>query len=198
MASVSIDALLKIKLSQAMQELAYKCFNEPKVELIVSEMETLKKYISEQEDEDLHFHELIQNCDLIVPEPKVAPRNPELEARIQKLKKLQEQKEYNKMTDNVDPWRRMEIEDREDKPISKQLEELNRYLLLIFQFVLSMVSAFAFGYLAPYYFYGTVDVGRRLLYGIISGFVVGMADLYFVIRHLLTTEGVIQIKEKES
>ena len=78
------------------------------------------------------------------------------------------------------------------------VEELNRYLLLIFQFVLSMVSAFAFGYLAPYYFYGTVDVGRRLLYGIISGFVVGMADLYFVIRHLLTTEGVIQIKEKES
>ena len=78
------------------------------------------------------------------------------------------------------------------------MEELNRYLLLIFQFVLSMVSAFAFGYLAPYYFYGTVYVGRRLLYGIISGFVVGMAGLYFVIRHLLTTEGVIQIKEKES
>ena len=129
MASVTIDPLLKIKLSQAMQELAYKCFNEPKVELIVSEMETLKKYISEQEDEDLHFHELIQNCDLIVPEPKVAPRNPELEARIQKLKKLQEQKEYNKMTDNVDPWRRMEIEDREDKPISKQ----RKFVFIVFQ-----------------------------------------------------------------
>ena len=119
MASVSIDPFLRIKLSKVMQELALECFNEPKVELIVSEMETLKEFISKQ-DQNLHFHELIQNCDLIVPEPKEAPRNPELEARIQKLKKLQEQKEYDKMTDNVDPWRRMEIEDKEDKPISKQ------------------------------------------------------------------------------
>ena len=119
MASVSIDPLLRIKLSKVMQELALECFNEPKVELIVSEMETLKEFISKQ-DKNLHFHELIQNCDLIVPEPKEAPRNPELEARVQKLKKLQEQKEYDKMTDNVDPWRRMEIEDKEDKPISKQ------------------------------------------------------------------------------
>ena len=128
MASVSIDPLLRIKLSKVMQELALECFSEPKVELIVSEMETLKEFISKQ-DKNLHFHELIQNCDLIVPEPKVAPRNPELEARIQKLKKLQEQKEYNKMTDNVDPWRRMEIEDREDKPISKQ----RKFVFIVFQ-----------------------------------------------------------------
>ena len=78
------------------------------------------------------------------------------------------------------------------------MEELNRYLLLIFQFVVSMVSAFAFGYLAPYYFYGTIDIGKRLLYGIICGFVVGLADLYFVVRHLLEAEGVIQIKDKQS
>ena len=71
------------------------------------------------------------------------------------------------------------------------MEEINRYLLLVFQFVLSMASAFAFGYLAPFYFYGTLAVGPRLLYGIISAFVVGMADLYFVIRHLLQMEGVI-------
>ena len=76
------------------------------------------------------------------------------------------------------------------------MEEINRYLLLVFQFVLSMASAFAFGYLAPFYFYGTVAVGPRLLYGIISGFVVGMADLYFVMRHLLQIEGVIDMKKE--
>ena len=74
------------------------------------------------------------------------------------------------------------------------VEEINRYLLLVFQFVLSIVSAFAFGYLAPYYLYGTTSVGPRLLYGIISGFVVGIADLYFVLRHLLEIEGVIDKK----
>ena len=63
--------------------------------------------------------------------------------------------------------------------------------------MISLVSAFAFGYLAPYYFYGTLAVGPRLLYGIISAFVVGMADLYFVIRHLLEVEGVIDLTEKK-
>ena len=77
-------------------------------------------------------------------------------------------------------------------PMLLSVEEINRYLLLVFQFVLSMASAFAFGYLAPFYFYGTIAVGPRLLYGIISAFVVGMADLYFVIRHLLLMEGVIE------
>lgn len=72
------------------------------------------------------------------------------------------------------------------------MQDLNRYLVVILQFVLSMVSAFMFGYMAPYYFYGTVAVGPRLLYGIISAFVVGVADLYFVIRYLLETEGVIK------
>ena len=50
MASVTIDPHLKIKLSKNMQELAEECFNEPKTELIVSEIETLKKFISEQKD----------------------------------------------------------------------------------------------------------------------------------------------------
>ena len=77
------------------------------------------------------------------------------------------------------------------------VQELNRYLVLIFQFVISLVSAFAFGYLAPYYFYGTLAVGPRLLYGIVSAFVVGMADLYFVIRHLLEVEGVIDLTDKK-
>ena len=78
------------------------------------------------------------------------------------------------------------------------MQEINRYLLLIAQLVLSMASAFAFGYLAPYYFYGSVAVGPRLLYGIIFAFVIGIADLYFVVRFLLETEGVINLSEKES
>ena len=50
----------------------------------------------------------------------MAPRNPDLEARIKKLKAQQERKDYEKMTDNVDPWRKVELVDRIDKPISKQ------------------------------------------------------------------------------
>ena len=77
------------------------------------------------------------------------------------------------------------------------VQDLNRFIVVIFQFVISIASSFAFGYLAPYYLYGTLSVGPRLLYGIISAFVVGMADLYFVIRHLLETEGIIDLTDKK-
>ena len=59
------------------------------------------------------------------------------------------------------------------------------------QLVISIMCSFAFGYLAPYYFYQTTDVGPRLLCGIIFAFIVGLADLYFVIKFLLETEGVL-------
>jgi len=197
MATVSIDPKIRLKLCSELKEIASKVFNE-KIETIeVDKVNELRESYQEQKSADsLHFHQLISKCELILPEPKMAPRNPDLEARIKKLKAQQERKDYEKMTDNVDPWRKVELVDRIDKPISKQLEEINRYLLLVFQFVLSMASAFAFGYLAPFYFYGTVAVGPRLLYGIISGFVVGMADLYFVMRHLLQIEGVIDMKKE--
>ena len=62
------------------------------------------------------------------------------------------------------------------------MKELNSYLLLIFQFLFSVVTSFFAGYLAPYFFYGVTDVGKRLLVGIILAFMVAIADLYFIIR----------------
>ena len=72
------------------------------------------------------------------------------------------------------------------------MKELNNYLLIVAQLVISIICSFAFGYLAPYYFYGVMEVGPRLICGIIFALVVGLADLYFVLKFLLETEGVIQ------
>jgi len=73
------------------------------------------------------------------------------------------------------------------------VKELNSYLILIGQFVLSVVTAFAAGYLAPYFFYGVLDAGKRLLCGVLFAFFVAVADLYFMIRFFLQTEGVIDV-----
>ena len=72
------------------------------------------------------------------------------------------------------------------------MKELNNYLLIVLQLVVSVACSFAFGYLAPYYFYNTTEVGPRLITGIFVAFVVGLADLYFVIKFFLETEGVIE------
>ena len=41
------------------------------------------------------------------------------------------------------------------------VRELNSHLIMVLQFVVSVATAFVFGYLAPYLFYGTEAVGPR-------------------------------------
>lgn len=76
------------------------------------------------------------------------------------------------------------------------MKEINSYLILIFQFVVSTATGFAFGYFAPFFLYGIQSVGKRLLVGIIIAFVVAIADLYFIIRGFLEEDGVIDLKSK--
>ena len=123
MASVSIDPKIRLKLCSELQEIATELYKEPTELLEVDKVKELKEFYSAKKPalaDSVQFHQLISKCELILPEPKVAPRNPELEARIKKLKVKQEQREYEKMTGNVDPWRNVELIDRQDKPISKQ------------------------------------------------------------------------------
>lgn len=51
---------------------------------------------------NVFLHELIESCELILPENEYKPRNPELEARCQRLRDEQQNREYHKMTKNVD------------------------------------------------------------------------------------------------
>lgn len=48
---------------------------------------------------------------MILPHPVEKPRDPLLEARIKKLKAEQEEREYRKMTKNVDSVRRYQPDD---------------------------------------------------------------------------------------
>ena len=98
------------------------------------------------------------------------------------------------MTSNV--VREGERNKEQERGVKQQLREVNTFLLLIVQFVVSVVCSFMFGFLGPYYLYGKTDLGGRLLFGIICGFVVGCADMYFVIRQLLEEDG-IKLKKIE-
>lgn len=112
MASYSIDPKIKIRLCPKLKEVSGQEIIE------VDQLRNLKGQVES-------FHELISKCELILPEPRLAPRNPELEARVQRLKKEQEQREYEKMTDNVDTFR--QTQKNVEKPISKQRKKLLQF-----------------------------------------------------------------------
>jgi len=131
-------------------------------------------------------------CSMELPRRVVAARSEELEERCRRLRMEQEGREYRRMTGNVSREGRC----KEEEPIKKQLKEVNGFLLLIMQFVVSVVCAFMAGYMGPYLLYGRQDTAGRLLLGIVLAFVVGCADMYFVIRQLLEEDG-IKLKKIE-
>ena len=61
---------------------------------------------------------------------------------------------------------------------------------------MTLITGFFCGFLLPYFFYGVADLGRRLIWGIVFAFVVGVADLYFVLKFFLEAEGVINRPKK--
>ena len=196
MASVSIDPTLKLSpSSQLVQFLQLQQLQSPPERI----QSLVDGEMTELTVEDIKWlraaapnlpPSLLLSSSLLLPSPVFPERNPELEARCQKLRAEQEDRDYRAITSNV---RR----DRgpEEEPIKKQFKEINNFLLLIVQFVVSVVCSFMFGFLGPYYLYGKTDLGGRLLFGIICAFIVGCADMYFVIRQMLEEDGILLAKK---
>lgn len=60
---------------------------------------------------NVYLHELLDISELILPRNEVVERNPVLEARIQRLQKEQEDREYRAMTRNVNMSKKFVVED---------------------------------------------------------------------------------------
>ena len=146
MAGVSIDPTIKLVPStQLVQFLQLQQFDSPppsrlqslvhgqRTELTVEDIKWLRAAVPNIPSS------LLLSSSLHLPSPVFPERNPELEARCQKLRAEQEDRDYRAITSNV---RR----DRgpEEEPIKKQFKEINNFLLLILQFVVSVVCSFMF------------------------------------------------------
>ncbi|XP_065166348.1 transmembrane protein 199 [Atheta coriaria] len=145
----------------------------------------LHKYIEEQnkerdEKDRVYFHKLFQGTEIILPKNEEIERSEELEARCVKLRNQQSNREYKMMTKNVDNTRKHLPEDT----ISYQMKEINAQLIAVFQFVVSVLTGFLFGFLGIELMIGSQDFGFRLLLGIIGGLIVALAELYFLAKKL--------------
>ncbi|KAJ9591628.1 hypothetical protein L9F63_001842 [Diploptera punctata] len=126
------------------------------------------------------FHDLMLGCDIKLPEPVIEPRNQQLEARIQRLKAEQADREYKAMTKNVDSVRTHEPEET----ISYQLKMINRQLIAVAQFIFSVLAGFAFGFIGIELIVGNLDFGFRLLLGVIFALIIALAEIYFLAKKL--------------
>lgn len=82
--------------------------------LKVDDIKWLNNYLIEyrkKSDSKVYLHELLDGINIDLPQPKVTPRNPVLEARIKKLTAQQNNRDYEAMTKEVDPVKKRYPED---------------------------------------------------------------------------------------
>ncbi|XP_023947387.2 uncharacterized protein LOC112052508 [Bicyclus anynana] len=152
--------------------------------LVTSDIDWLYMHIktrrSNGEKNVPHLHTLLEGASIEMPENETIKRNPVLEARCVKLRAQQEAREYRKMTKGVDNVRMRFPEDS----ISYQLKQINRHLIAIGQFIISIFAGFLFGFRGVEWMVGNLDFGFRLLLGVMVALVIALAEIYFLAKKL--------------
>jgi len=134
-----------------------------------------------QPDNGVPLHELLQGSEIHFPSIDQPPRNPQLEARIQKLKAEQSQRSYDVMTRNVKG--RTQVKDIAEQSLGGQMKLMNNQILSMFNFVVTVAGSFAFAYKATEYSMEKPNFAVQLLSGLCVATVVFIADLYFLIKY---------------
>lgn len=162
--------------------------------LTLTDLKFLNKILLEKRktSEDIpYLHELLENSKIFLPKNEVIPRNPELEARCQKLREEQQNREYRNMTKDVDSVRRHLPEDT----IAYQLKSMNSQMIAVAQFIFSVAAGFAFGFLGVELIVGGLEFGFRLLLGIICALTIALAEIYFLAKKLNEIEDTVEFEK---
>ncbi|KAM7088180.1 transmembrane protein 199 isoform 1-T1 [Ciconia maguari] len=172
----------------------------------------------------LYLHELLEGSEIDLPEVPVPPRNPELVARLERIKAKLANEEYRRMTRNI-TGQEMNGTLAE---FGRQVRSVKAVVITIFNFIVTVVAAFACTYLGSQYVFvetaavsepvasepacGTLCAGlagaadalpgagsssrhtqghlslflrpQRVLSAVIVASVVGLAELYVMVRTL--------------
>ncbi|XP_074535796.1 transmembrane protein 199 [Halichoeres trimaculatus] len=141
----------------------------------------LKKYLQEK-GHPYFLHELLEDSSLHLPEFVKPPRNPELVARLKKIEAKLANEEYNRITRNVNTQELSHSGVLAD--IGLQVRSAKAMVVTVFNFLVTVVAAFACSYMGSQYLF--TDTSARVISAVIAASVVGLAELYVLVR---TMEG---------
>uniref|UniRef100_K9IHA8 Putative endoplasmic reticulum-based factor for assembly of v-atpase n=1 Tax=Desmodus rotundus TaxID=9430 RepID=K9IHA8_DESRO len=137
----------------------------------------LHQYLRER-DSILYLHELLEGSEIYLPEVVKPPRNPELVARLEKIKIQLANEEYKQITRNVT------CQDLRHggilSDLGKEVRSVKALVITIFNFIVTVAAAFVCTYLGSQYVF--TEMASRVLAALIVASVVGLAELYVMVR----------------
>ncbi|TEA28537.1 transmembrane protein 199 isoform X1 [Globicephala melas] len=137
----------------------------------------LHQYLRER-GSTLYLHELLEGSEIYLPEVVKPPRNPELVARLEKIKIHLANEEYKRITRNVtcqDSRHGGTLSD-----LGKQVRSVKALVITIFNFIVTVAAAFVCTYLGSQYIF--TEMTSQVLAALIVASVVGLAELYIMVR----------------
>ncbi|XP_039986706.1 transmembrane protein 199 isoform X2 [Xiphias gladius] len=141
----------------------------------------LKKYLQDK-GHPFFLHELLEDSSLHLPEVVKPPRNPELVARLERIKTKLANEEYNRITRNVNTQEINRNGTLAD--FGRQVRSVKAVVVTVFNFLVTVVAAFACSYMGSQYLF--TETTARVISAVIAASVVGLAELYVLVR---TMEG---------
>ncbi|XP_057695619.1 transmembrane protein 199 [Corythoichthys intestinalis] len=141
----------------------------------------LKKYLQD-EGHPFYLYELLEDSSLHLPKIVKPPRNPELVARLEVIKARLANEEYNKMTRNVNNQEMNRNGTLAD--FGQQVRSAKAVVVTVFNFLVTVVATFACSYMGSQYLFA--ETTARVISAVIATSVVGLAELYVLVR---TMEG---------
>lgn len=166
----------------------YQQIYQPDTELSVNKQYLTINDILNLNDLSICLYDLLKNSEIILPEYKRPERNPELEERCVKLRKMQENLYYKNMTRNVAGPSPSHYEDA----MGFQIKQLNKELIAVLYCIVSVVAGFAFGFVGLEYMVGKISIELKLFYGILIAFLVGGAEFYFLIQEINNVDNIVK------
>ncbi|XP_029965273.1 transmembrane protein 199 [Salarias fasciatus] len=151
------------------------------VTLSFSTARQLKKYLQDA-GHPFYLHELLEDSVLHLPEVVKPPRNPELIARLEKIKAKLANEEYNKITRNVNTQEIQRNGTLAD--FGRDVRSAKAVVVTVFNFLVTVVATFACSYMGSQYLF--TETTARVISAVIAASVVGLAELYVLVR---TMEG---------
>ncbi|XP_017550358.1 transmembrane protein 199 [Pygocentrus nattereri] len=130
----------------------------------------------------VYLHDLLEDSTLYLPKVELPPRNPELVARLEKIKAKLANEEYMRITRNVNPQEMNNHGTLAD--FGREVRSVKAVVITVFNFLVTVVAAFACAYMGSQYVF--TETAARIISAVIAASVVGLAELYVLVR---TMEG---------
>ncbi|XP_060929061.1 transmembrane protein 199 [Limanda limanda] len=172
------DPSLPHSLKEELQEILDK---PAAATLSFSTARQLKSFLQDQ-GHPFYLHELLEDSSLNLPEFVKPPRNPVLVARLERIKNKLANEEYSRITRNVNTQEINRNGTLAD--FGREVRSAKAVVVTVFNFLITVIATFACSYMGSQYLF--TETSARVISAVIAASVVGLAELYVLVR---TMEG---------